>query len=93
MFITKKHISRRMILRGMGAAVGLPLLDSMAPAFAAPAQNASPLRFLVTYMPVGSTMKVWPAEGTGRNYQLSRIQKPFEPLREHFSILSGNAVK
>ena len=89
MFITKKHISRRMILRGMGAAVGLPLLDSMVPAFAAPAQNASPLRFLVTYMPVGSTMKVWPAEGTGRNYQLSRIQKPFEPLREHFSILSG----
>lgn len=89
MFVTRKHISRRTMLRGMGAAIGLPLLDSMAPAFAAPAQAASPLRFLVTYMPVGSTMKVWPAEGAGKDYKLSRIQKPFEPLREHFSILSG----
>ena len=89
MFITLKHVSRRTMLRGIGAAIGLPLLDSMTPALATPAQTASPLRFLVTYMPVGSTMKVWPAEGTGKDYKLSRIQKPFEPLREHFSILSG----
>ena len=89
MFVTRKHISRRTMLRGVGAALGLPLLDSMAPAFAAPATTAGPPRFLVTYMPVGTTMKVWPAEGVGKDYKLSRIQQPFEPLREHFSILSG----
>jgi hypothetical protein len=61
----------------------------MTPAFAAPASTAAPRRFLVTYMPVGTTMKVWPAQGTGRNYTLSRIQQPFEPVREHLSILSG----
>ena len=63
----------------MGAAIGLPLLESMAPAFAAPALDAGPKRFLVTYMPVGTTMKVWPAQAYGKNYKLSRIQKPFEP--------------
>lgn len=90
MFVTRRHLSRRTMLRGIGAAVGLPLLDSMVPAFAAPANPATGAkRFIVTYMPVGTTMKVWPAEGVGRDYKLSRIQKPFEPLREHFSILSG----
>ena len=89
MYVTRKHLSRRTLLRGFGAAIGLPLLESMTPAFAAPAAAAGPKRFIVTYMPVGTTMKVWPAEGTGKNYTLSRIQKPFEEMREHFSILSG----
>ena len=89
MFVSGKHISRRMALRGMGAVIGLPLLDSMIPAFAAPTKAIGPRRFIVTYMPVGTTMKVWPAIGTGKDYALSRIQQPFEPLREHFSILSG----
>ena len=89
MFVSGKHISRRIALRGMGAVIGLPLLDSMIPAFAAPTKAIGPRRFIVTYMPVGTTMKVWPAIGSGKDYTLSRIQQPFEPLREHFSILSG----
>jgi hypothetical protein len=87
MFITGKHVSRRTLLRGMGAAIGLPLLDAMTPAFAA--TSAAPKRFVVTYMPVGTTMKVWPADGVGKDYKLSRIQQPFESLRDHLSIISG----
>ena len=89
MFVTRKHLSRRTVLRGMGAAIGLPLLESMTSAFASPAKSAAPVRMLVTYMPVGTTMKVWPAEGVGKDYKMSRIQKPFESMREHLNILSG----
>ena len=42
MFVSGKHISRRIALRGMGAVIGLPLLDSMIPAFAAPTKAIGP---------------------------------------------------
>ena len=41
MFITRKHVDRRIFLRGMGAAIALPMLDSMVPAMANPVDNAA----------------------------------------------------
>lgn len=91
MFVTRKHVPRRLFLRGLGTAVALPLLDAMVPAFAAPAEAAanSPTRLLFTYMPIGATMREWFPKGTGKNYQISRILTPLEEFRGDFSVLSG----
>jgi hypothetical protein len=58
MFVTKKHLSRRTLLRGAGAAIALPLLDSMVPAATALAQTAAnpKSRLGCIYIPHGATM-------------------------------------
>jgi hypothetical protein len=88
MIVTRKHLPRRTFLRGLGAALALPMLDSMTPAFAAPA-GKSPTRLLFTYIPVGANMASWTPVGQGREYELSRILKPLEAFRGDFSVLSG----
>ena len=61
MFITKKHLSRRTVLRGMGATVGLPLLDAMIPAGTALAATAAkPIPYMAAiYIPHGAVMDRW----------------------------------
>ena len=88
MIVTRKHLPRRTFLRGIGAALALPVLDSMTPAFAARAGKA-PTRLLFTYMPVGANMPSWTPEGEGSDYKFSRILKPLEAFRGDFSVLSG----
>ena len=70
MFITKKHISRRTVLRGLGAAVALPLLDSMMPALSAMANTAAkPInRFGLMYVPNGMIMKNYLPVGEGAGW-------------------------
>jgi hypothetical protein len=91
MFITKKHLSRRTLLRGMGAAVSLPLLDAMIPAGTALADTAaSPTpRMGFIYFPHGAIMKSWTPATTGTDYQMSEILKPLEPYRSKMTIVSG----
>ena len=93
MMITKKAIPRRTILRGLGAAVALPLLDAMVPAASALANTpAAPKpRFGFIYAPHGSIMSQWtpPQEGTG--VELSPILKPLEAFRDKLTVLSGFA--
>jgi len=88
MIVTRKHLPRRTFLRGMGAALALPVLDSMTPALAGPTAKAPP-RLLFTYIPVGANMISWTPRGEGRDYQFSRILKPLEAFRGDFSVLSG----
>src|SRR6185369_5873088 len=61
MFITKMHLSRRTMLRGLGAALALPVLDSMVPAMSALANTAAaPVKRLgVFYVPNGMSMPYW----------------------------------
>ena len=59
MIVTRKHLHRRTFLKGMGAAIALPVLDSMTPAFAAPRMAAAPLRLAFTYVPNGIVMADW----------------------------------
>src|SRR5215471_20968250 len=87
MIITKKAISRRALLRGMGAAVALPVLDSMAPAFAAASKPA--LRFGVVYVPNGMIMENYLPAKEGPDYEITPTLRALEPLRQHFQILSG----
>jgi hypothetical protein len=92
MTIFKKHISRRAVLKGVGASIALPLLDAMNPASTAWAQTpagAPPKRFAFIGFPHGAIMDKWSPAGTGANYEMSPILQPLEPFRQHMTIVSG----
>src|SRR5512145_1313651 len=92
MHVFKKHISRRAVLKGVGASIALPLLDAMNPASTAWAQTpagAPPKRFAFVGFPHGAIMDKWSPAGTGTSYEMSPILAPLEPLREHLTIVSG----
>jgi hypothetical protein len=92
MIITGKHLHRRTFLRGLGAAIALPMLDAMQPALASPANTAAtkaPLRLAFTYIPNGVTMKDWRPATTGADFAMSPILKPLEGFRENLLVLSG----
>ena len=91
MFITKKHISRRAILRGAGVALALPLLDSMIPAQTPLAKTAAtpPTRFTGIFVPHGMAPGYWVPEKTGEGFEFSPITKPLEAFRDRTVIMSG----
>jgi hypothetical protein len=87
--ITGKHLARRTLLRGLGASIALPLLDSMTPAFAATAGGNAPRRMAFVYVPNGIIMKHWTPTAAGTDFEFTRILKPLEPYREKLMVLSG----
>jgi hypothetical protein len=92
MIITGKHVHRRTFLRGVGAAIALPMLDAMRPALASAATIAAtkpPVRLAFTYIPNGVTMKAWRPVKTGKDFEFSPILKPLEAYRDDLFILSG----
>jgi hypothetical protein len=93
MIITGKHLSRRTILRGLGAMVALPALDAMTPALAAMTSGrkagAPPLRMAFAYVPNGVTMESWTPTLEGKGFEMSRILKPLAPLKDRVLVLSG----
>ncbi|HEY2380517.1 MAG TPA: DUF1552 domain-containing protein [Terriglobia bacterium] len=92
MFIDKKHISRRTVLKGIGATIGLPLLDAMSPAataWAATAAGSTPKRFAFIGFPHGAIMDHWSPKETGTAYEMSPILEPLAPYRQHLTIVSG----
>lgn len=95
MFITKKHLSRRTVLRSAGAAIALPLLDSMIPASTALAQTAAnpKPRLGAIYIPHGATMAYWTPTKTGKDFEMTPILKSLEPYRNQMNIISGLANK
>lgn len=87
-FITKKALHRRTFLKGAGAALGLPLLDSMIPALAAaPLKPAPRLGFI--YIANGVIQDQWVPAATGRNYELSPSLKALQPVRDYVNVYSG----
>ncbi len=87
MMITKKALDRRTVLRGIGATMALPLLDSMVPAMRAAA--APTQRFGFIYVPHGSIMREWTPSQEGTNFEFSSILKPLEDFRQHLTVLSN----
>jgi len=96
MFITKKHLSRRAVLKSAGVALGLPFLDAMVPARTALAQTAAApkLRTGFFYMPHGAimgntshgpAMDKWTPSGSGADFKLSPILSPLEPYKRYVS--------
>jgi hypothetical protein len=98
MFITKKHLSRRAVLRGIGTAVALPLLDSMAPA-QTPLRNtaAAPRTRLACIEMVhgaagstqdGSNKHYWSPEKVGADFEFTQTLEPLAPFRDYLTIIS-----
>ena len=91
MFLTKKHLSRRTLLKGAGVSLALPLLDAMIPAQTALAETAAAPqpRLGFVYFPHGALQDEWQPKQTGRDFEFPFILKPLEPLREHLTVVSG----
>jgi hypothetical protein len=100
MFITKKHLSRRAVLRGGGAVIGLPLLSAMVPAATALAKTAAavPPRLGFFYLPhgaimdnthFGAEMDHWTPSAVGRDFELKPILAPFAPFKKYMTVVSG----
>jgi len=91
MFITKKHLSRRALLRGTGVAMALPLLDAMIPAGTALAQTpAAPRPKLgFFYFPHGAIMDKWTPTATGRDFEITPILAPLAKYKEQMTIVSN----
>jgi hypothetical protein len=92
MFLSKKHIGRRALLKGVGVTLGLPLVDAMIPASTAWADTPAgklPKRFAFIGFPHGAIMDRWWPKETGTDFTMSDILKPLEPFRKHMTIVSG----
>jgi hypothetical protein len=103
MYLTKKHLSRRAVLRGAGASIGLPLLSAMLPAATALAQTAAAptMRVGFFYIPHGAVMhntahgaemdRWHPKGGSGAAMELNQIMKPLEPYKSYLNSF-GNLL-
>ncbi|MBM3778249.1 MAG: DUF1552 domain-containing protein [Acidimicrobiia bacterium] len=95
MIVTRKALSRRTVLRGVGAAVALPLLDAMVPALSPVARTAArPVKRLgFIYIPNGVAMNkdvnYWTPAQDGTGFELSQILAPLEPFRDRLTVISG----
>ena len=91
MFITKLSLPRRTFLRGIGAAVSLPLLEAMVPAMTALAQTAAKpaKRFGAIYVPHGAIMDQWTPTSVGRGFEFTPTLKPLEPFKNSLVVISN----
>jgi len=90
MMITKKALDRRTFLRGAGAVMALPLLDSMIPAMA----GVSPkpiVRLAFAYVPNGIIQKDWVPQAVGSSFELMPTMSPLAPWRDKLVVLSNLA--
>jgi hypothetical protein len=91
MFVTKAALSRRTVLRGMGATLALPLLDAMVPALTPTVGTAAaPVRrFGAVFVPMGERPSHWTPSTTGVGFEFSPILKPIEPFRDQVIVVSN----
>jgi hypothetical protein len=91
MIIDRKAIGRRTVLRGIGTAVALPLLDAMVPALTAAQKTPAKAvrRFGVVYHPNGIIYDKWLPKGEGTTFEFSPILTPLEPFRDKLVVVTG----
>lgn len=89
-FLTRQAISRRRILRGIGAGVALPLLDAMVPAATALAATPAipPKRFGAVFVPHGERPGHWTPKQVGSGFEMSEILEPLAAYRDHMTVVS-----
>lgn len=87
-FLSKKHLSRRHFLRGTGATIALPLLDSMIPAASAQNQATPRSRLGCIYIAHGAVMKYWTPSSDGSGFEFPQTLKSLEPFRDRLNIIS-----
>ena len=105
-FLTKKHLSRRTLLRGGGVALALPFLDAMVPAGTALAQvDAMPKKragffylphgTIMNNTPFGKEVDTWTSSGAGDSFQLGKMMASLEPYKNYvttFENIENNAA-
>src|SRR5512134_4117428 len=100
MYLTKKHLSRRTVLKAAGVSLGLPLLDAMVPAGTALAQTAAApkLRAGFFYLPHGAIMNntvygkevdAWSSSGKGADFKLGNTVAPLDPLKRYVTTFDN----
>jgi hypothetical protein len=91
MIVTRLAIPRRRLLRGMGAALALPLLDAMVPALTAMRQTAAAPRQRLgcVYIPHGAIMDRWTPTASGADFDCPPILKPLEPFRDSLVVVTN----
>ena len=99
MFITKRHISRRAVLRGVGVSLALPLLDSMVPAQTPLSKTAAAPRTRLTCLEMvhgaagstvdGTNKHYWSPEKEGRDFAITETLKSLEPFKDYLTIVTG----
>jgi hypothetical protein len=102
MFISKSHISRRAVLRGVGASIALPLLDSMLPALTPFSKiSAAPKpRFVAIEMvhgaagstALGREKNYWSPAAAGADFEFTPTLKPLEPFRNYLTVISNTEL-
>jgi len=92
-FITRKHLPRRTFLRGVGATIALPLLDSMVAAQTPIRKTAAAAksRLSCIYVPHGATMDKWTPAATGKAFEFTEILTPLEKFRDRLTVVSNLA--
>jgi hypothetical protein len=103
MFITKQHLSRRTLLRGMGVSLALPLLDSMVPAQTPIRKTAASPRSRLACIEMvhgsagstseGTNKHYWMPEKEGSDFEFSFSLKPLEPYREYVTVISQTDLR
>lgn len=100
-FITRKHIPRRAVLRGLGAAMALPLLDAMVPARTPLSKTAAAPRtrlccIEMVHGAAGSTAQgahYWSPARTGRDFEFRESLEPLAPYREYITVVSNTDLR
>ncbi len=95
MFITRKSLSRRTVMRSLGAAISLPLLDAMVPAATALAQTAARPRSRLSCIEIvhgcagstahGTAVNLWSPAGEGSNWEFTPILSPLKDFRDYLN--------
>ena len=100
-FLTKKHMSRRTVLRGLGVTMALPMLEAMTPALTAQAKTGK-VRLAAIEMVHGSAgatkfglqKNLWSPAAVGKGFDLSvTALSPLEPFRDYLTVVSNTDVR
>ena len=91
MFISKRSIPRRRVLKGLGTALALPLLDAMVPALTPTVKTAAVARKRLgcVYIPHGAIMDRWTPATAGTGFEFTPILTPLEPFRDTLNIVTN----
>ncbi len=99
MYITKKHLSRRTMLRGVGVSMALPLLDAMMPAQTSIGKTAAAPKSRLACIEIvhgaagstvdGTVKHYWSPEKEGADFEFTQTLKPLEPFRDYLTIVTG----
>ena len=87
-----RPMSRRTMLKGLGVAMALPMLEAMGTtshAIAATGNGVTPTRMAMVFAPNGVNYDHWVPKGQGKRYELSPTLKPLEGVRQHVNVMTG----